>query len=125
MSTPTNSPVKAKMSGFKNIERENGLGRDLCEQEAKEDKIFDLEMEIEALKYELHLLETEECCFEFCVNRFKYGNNPQPVCGGKCCDDCNQMKVIPARLKSFMEEREEREEEGKERDAKNWMRVME
>jgi hypothetical protein len=125
MSTPTNSPVKAKMSGFKNIERENGLGRDLCEQDAKEDKIFDLELEIEALKYELHLLETEECCIEFCFNRFKYGNNAQPVCEGKCCDDCNQMKVLPARLQSFLDKEEEAAERAEEREGRMASRVME
>ena len=64
MSTPTNSPVKAKMSGFKNIERGDGLGRDLLEQDVKEMKIAKMEAEIEKLKYELHLLETKECCFE-------------------------------------------------------------
>ena len=125
MSTPTNSPVKAKMSGFKNIERGNGLGRDLCEQDAKEDKIFDLEYEIEALKYELHLLLTEECCFEFCESRFKCGNNAQPVCEGKCCNDCNQMKVLPARLQSFLDKEEEAAERMEEREGRMASRVME
>ena len=27
-----------------------------------------------------------------------YGNNPEPVNGGRCCDDCNQNVVIPARI---------------------------
>lgn len=27
-----------------------------------------------------------------------YGNNAQPVNNGRCCDDCNGMVVIPARL---------------------------
>jgi hypothetical protein len=31
----------------------------------------------------------------------KYGNNAQPVAGGRCCDDCNVRKVIPARIKSI------------------------
>lgn len=29
----------------------------------------------------------------------KYGNNAQPVADGRCCDDCNVRKVIPARIK--------------------------
>ena len=28
----------------------------------------------------------------------KYGNNAEPVNGGRCCDSCNLEKVIPARL---------------------------
>ena len=39
------------------------------------------------------------CCF--CGDRCecKYGNNPAPVAEeGRCCDDCNQHKVIPARF---------------------------
>ena len=31
----------------------------------------------------------------------KYGNNAQPVADGRCCDDCNVRKVIPARIKSI------------------------
>ena len=27
-----------------------------------------------------------------------FGNNPQPLADGKCCDSCNFLKVIPARL---------------------------
>lgn len=29
-----------------------------------------------------------------------YGNNPRPLKeNGRCCDDCNDFKVIPARMK--------------------------
>lgn len=28
-----------------------------------------------------------------------YGNNAQPVRDGLCCDECNEKKVLPARLK--------------------------
>lgn len=27
-----------------------------------------------------------------------WGNNAQPVNNGRCCDTCNYMKVIPARI---------------------------
>jgi hypothetical protein len=27
-----------------------------------------------------------------------WGNNPQPLAEGRCCDVCNLSKVIPARL---------------------------
>jgi hypothetical protein len=31
---------------------------------------------------------------------WKYGNNPFPLSKkGSCCDNCNQNKVIPARIK--------------------------
>jgi hypothetical protein len=31
----------------------------------------------------------------------EYGNNAEPVNSGRCCDSCNDMVVIPARLNSF------------------------
>lgn len=35
-------------------------------------------------------------------NSVGYGNNPAPVKDkGKCCDDCNHKKVIPARLEQI------------------------
>ena len=36
-----------------------------------------------------------QICKEF---YYGYGNNAQPVANGRCCDDCNAMRVIPARL---------------------------
>lgn len=43
------------------------------------------------------------CCL--CGKEFKgYGNNPEPIKSsktGKCCDKCNQERVIPARLIQF------------------------
>jgi hypothetical protein len=33
------------------------------------------------------------------VRGWKFGNNAQPLKEGRCCDDCNVKKVIPARLK--------------------------
>ena len=30
-----------------------------------------------------------------------YGNNAEPVANGRCCDECNYSKVIPARLKNL------------------------
>ena len=29
------------------------------------------------------------------------GNNAQPLADGRCCDKCNMIKVIPARLKNI------------------------
>jgi hypothetical protein len=28
----------------------------------------------------------------------EFGNNPRPFPGGRCCDHCNWVHVIPARL---------------------------
>ena len=37
-----------------------------------------------------------------------FGNNAQPVNDGRCCNDCNWMYVIPARLRILQSsEREE------------------
>ena len=27
-----------------------------------------------------------------------YGNNAQPINNGRCCDECNMLVVIPARI---------------------------
>jgi hypothetical protein len=41
-----------------------------------------------------------KCCL--CDEQAKgWGNNPQPLMGGKCCDECNMTKVIPARMMGF------------------------
>ena len=46
--------------------------------------------------YKKHL-----CCFSDCNAFIRFfGNNPAPLKKrGKCCDDCNQSKVIPQRMK--------------------------
>ena len=45
--------------------------------------------------------ETHTCVL--CGTTFVgYGNNPEPLASfddGRCCDDCNTTKVIPARIK--------------------------
>ena len=33
-----------------------------------------------------------------------YGNNAQPITEGRCCDDCNLIKVIPKRLEDTKNE---------------------
>lgn len=42
------------------------------------------------------------------------GNNAQPVNDGRCCDQCNNDVVIPARLREFVERTESRGEEAPE-----------
>ena len=42
-------------------------------------------------------MKTQKCVI--CGRKFEgFGNNAEPVRKGRCCDICNLMKVIPARL---------------------------
>jgi hypothetical protein len=42
-------------------------------------------------------MKEKRCCL--CGDKIKgYGNNAQPVEKGICCDECNKVKVIPARI---------------------------
>ena len=53
--------------------------------------------------------ENPICCI--CGNKCEnaWGNNPYPVKEeGRCCDNCNTTKVIPARLEKLVKEKEEK-----------------
>lgn len=54
-----------------------------------------------------------KCCI--CGIEIKgYGNNPEPVRhDGECCDSCNGMYVIPARLKIYFGTKNDKKEEVK------------
>ncbi len=56
---------------------------------------------IKSIKDFSETYDEDACCF--CENpRGEYGNNPSPLPhqeDTKCCDDCNQKYVIPARIK--------------------------
>jgi hypothetical protein len=42
------------------------------------------------------------CCICDTLTKHQWGNNPYPVKDqGKCCDKCNSLEVIPARLKNI------------------------
>lgn len=43
-------------------------------------------------------MSPKKCCI--CGKKFiGYGNNPDPIKKkGKCCNECNETKVIPARI---------------------------
>lgn len=53
--------------------------------------------------------EEHICCI--CGKEFKgYGNNPYPVNkeeGARCCDECNDKVVIPARIAALINRKEE------------------
>ena len=63
---------------------------------------------IDLLTYEVVLELADEdyrtCCI--CGGTWEgYGNNPDPVKQkGRCCDECNILYVIPARMKALEEE---------------------
>ena len=46
-------------------------------------------------------LENTKTCSICGVKYIGYGNNAWPINNGRCCDDCNNTKVIPARLKEL------------------------
>lgn len=45
--------------------------------------------------------KTQKCCI--CEDTFEgHGNNPDPVkTEGRCCDTCNIITVIPARMRDI------------------------
>jgi len=46
--------------------------------------------------------ETHRC--SICQREYRgWGNNAAPVNHGRCCDDCNSLVVIPARLNEIRE----------------------
>lgn len=55
-------------------------------------------------KIKEELAEDKEVCVLCGKHIDGYGNNPAPLADeGKCCDDCNATKVIPARLEASKE----------------------
>lgn len=35
------------------------------------------------------------------ITGWKYGHNAQPLADGQCCRDCNDERVLPARLEAL------------------------
>lgn len=50
-------------------------------------------------------MKNQECCI--CKRECEsiYGNNAQPINNGRCCDVCNDTKVIPARIELWLKDR--------------------
>jgi hypothetical protein len=43
--------------------------------------------------------QTKRCRCSICSEWYAgFGNNAEPVDDGRCCDDCNNSKVLPARV---------------------------
>lgn len=43
-------------------------------------------------------MKNPKCCICNRECESAYGNNSQPIRNGRCCDICNDTKVIPARI---------------------------
>lgn len=51
-------------------------------------------------------MKTKKCCLcgkeiEVEFTGWSDGNNAQPLADGRCCNDCNTTKVIPARIELY------------------------
>ena len=61
-------------------------------------------------EFKKSLVEDKEICVLCGKHINGHGNNPFPLANeGKCCDECNKTKVIPARIKAIEDEMEEEE----------------
>tara|TARA_R100000664_G_C2741683_1_gene130060 strand:- start:19 stop:357 length:339 start_codon:yes stop_codon:yes gene_type:complete len=107
------------------MEKKNELINGMCGVfdyiQKQETKIKDLKKTIEQLELKFNLLERDYnnlkeeneklkeedvipplsnvicvLCSRECEN--EYGNNAQPLVEGRCCDVCNEKKVIPMRV---------------------------
>jgi len=47
--------------------------------------------------------KTDNKCVFCGADNGKWGNNAMPLNEGRCCDFCNDTKVIPARIKEWQE----------------------
>lgn len=83
---------------------------------------------IETIRYK----EEFKCslCYDICEG---FGNNPYPLCEednteARCCDDCNTLKVVPARIAQLFKKEVPEEEttappEEEEEEDDGWMDV--
>ena len=98
-----NSVISQKID-FNNINSEN-LNKDSANI-----GFFETNKDSNIKNEELNMKEkTKICCL--CGKEYKgYGNNALPLHDGKCCNECNSLKVIPARLKEWQQNRKTNEE---------------
>jgi hypothetical protein len=75
-----------------------------CSEEAKaEMKLYLDSWVVEPIERAIHLIEKDPRCVLCNKKLLGFGNNPAPLSdSGLCCDSCNGLKVIPARLKGLM-----------------------
>lgn len=73
------------------------LLKEQYDRSSKEDKAI-MDETIKHLKENFD--QKHKCVCVICGHDFEgYGNNAEPVKPGICCDECNETKVLPARLK--------------------------
>jgi hypothetical protein len=62
------------------------------------------EMKNKAMTKEIINAETGLLVCVLCgIDLTTFGNNPQPVSEGKCCDTCNATKVLPCRILMYQD----------------------
>ena len=67
---------------------------------------FKIKEELEEEKKDKELTEDKETCILCGKHIDGYGNNPAPLADeGKCCDECNKTKVIPARMEALRDKK--------------------
>ena len=68
-----------------------------CTEEEAKDLLYDPTNECVKPEVEESVNNTQIC--SICGKEYDgYGNNAEPINDGRCCDECNLSKVIPARL---------------------------
>ena len=69
----------------------------LCEQQGELSKMY-MEQQFRNRQMERQKYLPFKCVL--CKKqKYGFGNNPVPCCmDGRCCDDCNRSKVVPARV---------------------------
>lgn len=68
-----------------------------CTEEEAKDLLYDPTNECVKPEVEESVNNTQIC--SICGKEYEgYGNNAEPINDGRCCDECNLSKVIPARL---------------------------
>lgn len=104
------------VSVVKKIQRAWRAHQKYWRQIVKERKEDDELAIIENARDEILLEKVPPCVLCGTIWMSKYGmNNPAPLAeSGKCCDDCNRTKVLPARLSMLLSKKEEEEEEVEE-----------
>jgi len=74
----------------------------MCEQQNFLSQLF-MEQQKQRSKENTAKYKPYKCCL--CKKqKYGFGNNPAPLTeDGRCCDECNSKKVIPARMKMMFD----------------------
>jgi hypothetical protein len=75
----------------------------MCEQQGFLSKLY-MEQQKQRNKDTRAKYQPYNCCL--CKRKkYGFGNNPAPITEeGRCCDECNTYKVVPARVKEMFKD---------------------